>query len=435
MRSGMEVSLSRLPARILLVALAVVCAGAIALAAGRNWLAAHWAGTRNPSDWRRAARLEPGNAAYWSQIGLYEQWDFLHGDTQRAIEDFQRATRLDPRSARQWMALAGAYESAGKIDRARQAYERAQADHPVSAQVAWRFGSFLLRQGESQLAAEKIHRALLDEPDLTGSAVSQFWKAGAGIRLILDRVLPPLPKVYLSAIDYFVSHKEDGAALACWEKLAGLGRPVALHNSLDLIDSLLASNRVDDAAHVWQQALAISGHSGEAGTGGSLIFNGGFEHSFVNGGFAWRQTPVEGTAFDLVSDVKHGGSQSARVVFDGSANVNYGNLRQYVPITPGTRYQLSAYMRTDSISTDSGPQFSVLSCPDPSRVEAQTPVMTGTNRWTQVQASFTAGPALHCVTVVLRRKQSEMFANKIRGAVWVDQVRLTPLPAGGGGKR
>jgi tetratricopeptide (TPR) repeat protein len=436
MRSGMDVSLSRLSARILLVAATVVCAGLIALAAGQNWLAAHWAATHNPTEWKRAAELESGNAAYWSRIGLYEQWDFVHGNIHHAIEDFQRATRLNPRSARNWMALAGAYESAGKIDLARQAYERAQTDHPVSAQVAWRFGSFLLRRGDSQLAAEKVHRALLDEPDLTGSAVSQFWKAGAGIHLILDRVLPPRPPVYLDAIAYFISLKENDAALACWEKLAGLGRKVALSNSLDLIDSLLSENRVDDAAKVWKQALVISGRSGETGKNGSLIFNGGFEQGFVNGGFGWRQIPDFGTAFDLVGDVTHGGVQSARVVFDGTANVDYANLYQYVPVTPGASYRLSAFMRTDSISTDSGPQFTLMSCPDRSKLEAQTPVMTGTHPWTKVEANFTAGPAMHCVTVTLRRKPSSMFDNKIRGTVWVDQVRLQQqLPSAGVARR
>lgn len=434
MRSGMDVSLSRPSLRILIVALALACAATIGWAASRNWLAAHWAGSRNPGDWRKATMLESGNAAYWSRIGLYEQWDFAHGDIDQAIEDFQHATRLDPRSARLWMGLAGAFEAAGRPEEARQAYERAQADHPASADVAWRFGSFLLRQGEEQQAAKKIRRALIDEPKLTPSAVSQFWKAGAGVRLILDRVLPPRPDVYLSAIDYFVARKESDAALACWEKLIGLGQKVALAKSLDLIDNLLAANRAQDAAHVWRQALRASGRSGQQNTGGSLIFNGRFEHPFVNGGFGWRQRPAAGTAFDLVNGVTHGGKQAAHVVFYGTANVDYANLLQYVPVTPGHSYRFSAYMRTDSITTDSGLRFRIASCPQQSKTEARTPAMTGTHPWTKVQAQFTAGPGTGCVTVVLRRKPSTMFDNQIRGAVWVDDVQLKPLPVAGAGR-
>lgn len=426
----MDVSLARLSTRILLVVGAVACAGALSFAAGRVWLAAHWAGTRNPADWARATRLEPDNAGYWSQIALYEQWDFANGNLNQAIADFKRAARLDPRSDRVWMALASAYEEAGRKADAQQAYEKALAAHPVSAEVAWRYGNFLLRQGETMQAAEQVHRALLDKPELTTSAVSQFWKAGAGLDLILGSVLPARPGGYLAAIDYYVSQQNDDAALATWDRLSRLGLKVQLGQTFDLVNDLISNNRVDDAARVWRQALSASGRTGEYGTGGSLIFNGGFEHDLVNGGFGWRQTPAPGTAFDLVNDVTHGSARSARVTFDGSENVNYSNLFQYVPISPGERYRFSAFMRADDITTDSGPQF-VLISGNPGQMVAETPVMTGTHPWTKVQAEFTAGPKMHGLILVLRRAPSTMFANKIRGTVWVDAVRLEKLPVSG----
>lgn len=428
MRSGMDVSLSKLSARILLIAGAVACAGAIAWAAGRNWRAARWFATRNPADWSRAIRMEPGNADYWNRVGLYEEWDFLHGNIHRAIADFQRSTRIDPRSARYWMALAGAYEVAGETAQARRAYERAQAAHPVSAEVAWRFGSFLLRHGDWSQAALKIHRALLDEPKLTGSAVSQFLNAGAGIHMILDHVLPARRKVYLAAISYLLAQNQDDAAFACWQKLDHSGQGVNLPESLPLVDHLLDGNNSALAARAWHEALAASGHPDAPGD--DLIFNGGFQHRFLQGGFAWRQTPAPATAFDRVADVTHNSTEAARVVFDGTANVDYANLRQFVPVAPGARYRFSAFMRTDSISSVSGPQFLLRTCDAPSKVVAQTPGMTGTHPWTRVQAEFTAGPAEHCVKVILRRKPSP-FGSNIRGAVWVDQVRLKQLPTKG----
>lgn len=435
MRCAMDVRLSSRFARTLLVVAALGCEAVISLAAGRNWVAAHWYGTKNPADWKRAVQLEPGNAAYWDRLGLYEQWDFMHGSVESAIADFRRATQLDPRSAREWMSLAGAYEAAGRMDQAQQAYERAQAAHPISADVAWRYGSFLLRRGDMDGAAAKVERALSDEPRLADSAISQFWEAGAGIGLILDRVLPPRPDVYLAAIDYFAGRKENDAAVDCWERLAALGRPVPLARSLDLLQNLIDAHRLADAERVWREALALAGRPGEAETGGSLIFNGGFEHDLVNGGFGWRQSPAAGTAFDLVTDVAHGGSQSARVVFDGSANVDYGNLVQYVRLAPGQSYRFTAYMRTRSVSTDSGPQFQLESCWNPSEVVAETPGMTGTHPWTAVQTEFRAGATLDCLRVVLRRPPSTLLANKISGTVWVDDVSLKALPGSGGQPR
>lgn len=432
----MEVSLARLSSRILLVAGAVVCAGAVAFTTGRVWLAAHWAGTHNPADWARAARLEPGNSSYWNQLGLYEQWNFSNGNLSEALDDFRRATRLDPHSDRLWMALANAYEEAGKYDDARRAYQKALAQHPVSATVAWRYGNFLLRRGETQQAADQVRRALIDKPDLVPSAVSQFSKAGAGLDLILDSVLPSRPGDYLAAIDYFVSERNDDAALAAWRKLVRLGRKVSFQRSLDLVNHLIAHDHVDEAYEVWRQALANSGQASarQARRQGSLIFNGRFARSLVNGGFGWRQTPAPGAVFNLVGDVTHGSPRAARVSFDGSENVDYSNLFQYVAITPGDRYRFSAFMRTAGISTDSGPRFVLLSG-DPGQAVAETPMMTGTHPWTEVRADFTAGPNMKGLMVVLRRAPSDLFANRIRGTVWVDDVQLVRMPASEAQKR
>ena len=435
MRCDMGSMFSRSAPRLLLLAASVACAGLLSAAAIRRAVAAHWEGTRDPAKWAKAARLEPTNATYWARIGLYEQWDFSHGNLNQAIADFTKATQLDPRSARLWMALADAYEEAGEIAKAREAYQRAEFAHPVSAQVAWRFGSFLLRQGEVTQAAEHVRQALADQPGLASSAVSQFWKSGAGASVILNGVLPPQSEEYFAAIHFFLSQQQDDAALAAWAKLMQLGKPVQLDRGLELVDDLIEQNRMNDAERVWEQALTASGRSAEVIRGGSLIFDGGFDYRLTNGGFGWRQTPIPGTAFDLVSDVTHGSPQSARVVFNGHHNVNYANLSQFVAVEPGARYRFSAFMRTEDISTDSGPQFQITGCASPYPTIAQTPAMTGTNRWTEVQTEFTTGAQTDCVRVVLRRQPSQLFSNRIRGMVWVDDVRLVKLAAGGSSAR
>lgn len=418
--------------RFLIIAASVLCSGAIVFSASRVWLAARLAGSRNPASWMRSVKIEPGNAAYWNQLGLYEEWDFTHGNIHQSVLDFERATRLNPHWATYWTALASAYEASGQTEKAREAYQKAQQAFPVSAEVAWQFGSFLLRQGQTQQAARQVHRALLEKPTLATSAISQFWKAGIGINEIFNNVLPARPQDYIAALDYFLSLKNSDAALASWEKLAGLGRKIPLHTSFKLINRLIASNRAGDAARVWRQALVSAGRAKQQDAGGSLVFNGGFERSLVNGGFGWRWIPTGDAELDLVGDITHSGKQSARVTFDGSTNSDFNALRQYVPVSRSTRYRFSAYMRTYQISTDSGPRFDIRTCGNPVRSLAQTVAMTGTHPWTEVQAEFTTGADTKCVDVVLRRVPSQMFENKISGTAWVDDVRLSPAPTGAG---
>lgn len=431
MRSAMNSVLSRRIPRILLIAFCLIGSAALIFAASRMWMAAHLAGTQDPADWARAAQIEPRNAAYWNRLGLYEEWDFTHGDVQQAIQDFEISTRLNPRWDTYWTNLASAYEAGGQPLEARRAYEKAQAAYPVSAEVAWQFGSFLLRQGETQEAATQIHRALVNRPELTASAVSQFWEAGVGLNTILDQVLPARPRAYLAALHYFVFQQEVDAALASWEKLPSLDRSVPLDASMDLIGRLISLHRANQAEQVWRQALALAGRANEMNAQGSLVFNGGFERDLVNGGFGWRWTPMNGAVLDLVGNVTHGGGRAARVVFDGSVNANFANLRQYVALGRGKRYRFSAYMRTDSISTDSGLRFVIQTCGYPAQQLAGTPAMTGTHPWTGAQTLFTTGADTHCVEIVLRRVPSRMFDNKIRGRVWVDDARLLPVPASG----
>jgi Tfp pilus assembly protein PilF len=123
------------------------------------WLAAHLADSKNPANWARAAQIESGDARYWNQMALYQEWDFEHGNVQQAIRYFQRAGRLNPHSPTIWADLASAYEVAGEPEQARRNYEKARAVAPVSAEVAWQYGSFLLRQGETQEAAVQIRKA------------------------------------------------------------------------------------------------------------------------------------------------------------------------------------------------------------------------------------------------------------------------------------
>ena len=101
-----------------------------------------------------------------------------------------------------------------------------------------------------------------------------------------------------------------------------------------LTDLLVAQERYDEAALVWRQATAPEAVALPAEVHGSLIYDGGFEKDVSGGGFGWQQTDVPGADFDYDTEVKHSGLRSARIIFDGTQNLNYEQLFQYVIVSP-----------------------------------------------------------------------------------------------------
>ncbi len=135
---------------------------------------------------------------------------------------------------------------------------------------------------------------------------------------------------------------------------------------------------------------------------------------------------VPGADFDFDNDVKHSGERSARIVFDGSQNLTYGNLFQQVLVTPGTHYRFQGYLRTDQISTDSGMRFEIYDPKDQKNLDVLTPNERGTQPWTLEEADFTTGPQTHLIRVRVFRAPSDRLDNKISGTVWVDDVEIFP---------
>jgi len=399
----------------------------VGVASAKNWFAERWADSAQPENWLRAANLEPGNADYWYRLGRYRQLDFEHMDPQLAISYYRRALAIDPRAAAFWMDLAGAYEMAEDPARAREAFETAKAVYPISGEVAWRYGNFLLRQGQLSEAFAEIRRAVTGDPKLATLAISRCWRSSRDIERILDQVLPHQPPVYLAAIDYLVAEHEADAALMVWKRLLDLQPSFELRRAFSLLNELIERERVDDAKRVWQQALGVAGWTQPELLPGSLVWDGGFEGPIANGGFGWREKEIAGAAFEFDTETRHAGARSLRITFDGTANVDFDNLFQFVPVEPGGRYRFAAYLRIEELSTDSGIRFSISDPWRPGDLSLLTPNLVGTQPWALDEADFTAGPRTRLVRIGLRRLPSSKLDNKLRGTVWVDEVSLVPI--------
>ena len=405
----------------------LLIAGVVTFLAGKVWLAARLDTSGDPDRMLRAANLEPTNADYWDRLGFYEKWNFERRDLRRAIVYDQRATEANPRSDTYWMDLADAYDAVGQPARAQGAFEKAQSVHPISSVVAWRYGNFLLRQRNYSEAFAELRRALTIDPDLTVEAVSECSKVSDDLPRVLTEVLPNRNRYYLMALDYFLGQGQTDAALIVWNQSLVLNPTPKMAEVVPLVNELIGQEHVEDAQRVWRQALEATSWPQDAAGDPSLVFNGGFEHDLLNGGFDWREDPVSGASFSYDTDVVHAGKRALRITFDGDANLDFENLWQFATVEPGHRYHFSAYLRLDGISTDSGIRFAINDSFHPAALQILSPDLVGSHPWSLVQADLATGPETHLLTIALRRIPSWKFDNKLRGTVWVDDVSLVPI--------
>lgn len=425
----MIIDLSGRRVRLSFLLLVMLAAGQFSFRAAKVWVAEQWNESSDPRKWLAAAQLEPGNAQYWERLGLYDELNLEQRNQSRAADYLRRATQIDARSERLWLDLASLNEERGDFSAAKRAYEMAQSDFPISPDVAWRYGSFLLRQGDFSAGFAALRRAIDNDPSLEASALAESWAVDPSIDSIADAVLPEKAAYYVRAIRYFLLQKQTGAALVTWTRLLKLNQPVAMTDALDLINDLIRESRINEAHQVWQEALRRSTWPDSA-SNTSVLFNGGFEHDFLNGGFDWRELPFRGASYDLDSSVLHSGHQSLRITFDVTANINFQHIFQYVYVASHQRYQFLAYIRTEGIPAGNGFQFDIFDPRHPEELQILTPALTANNGWTPERVDFESGADTQMLEILLRRAPEPVFDDQLRGIVWVDDVSLVPVAHG-----
>lgn len=423
----MVLRLSSAAARFTLVLAAFVLATALSYSSIRNALAAYYAGLDTRSGDERAVQLEPGNPEAWHLAGRSWQYDMEGADAQRAIYAYRTSLSLNPRSANTWLDLATAYESEGDLPGAREAFLQAKRVYPVSAEVSWRYGNFLLRQNELPAAFVEIRQSVSVDPQRAAEAFSRCWRVDPDIQAILDHVLPSSAPVYLATIRELDADAAIDPALAVWDRLMALRPRLSLNEVIPFIDSLIQAHRIEDAHRAWDQSVALADSPPAIDPPGSVLWDGGFDTGVTGGGFAWTFAPAtRGVQATFDSNEKHSGQRSLRLVFDGSRNVSFSDVCHVVAVQPGTTYNFSGWVRTQGLTTDQGIRFRLEWLENGRSASSETIEVHGTQPWTQLELPWTAVAGSGQLRVCVNRHPSDDFGSRIHGTAWVDDVALVP---------
>jgi hypothetical protein len=238
-------------------------------------------------------------------------------------------------------------------------------------------------------------------------------------------MLPHQAPVFFDYLNFRIEKGDIGGAEEVWARVLQLNLPFDLRSAFPYFDALIQHKELGQLSETWSAlAQRFPAQIHPRVSSSDLITNGSFEFDILNGGFDWRVTPSEGTIVSLESVGALEGTRALRIAFDGSRNIDYGHVLQYVPVEANTRYRFSGHMRVQGITTDSGPRLQVCDAYNIGHLFVSTENLVGTSGWSDQHAEFTTPPDTRLLLVRVVRPVSNKLDNQIAGTAWIDVVRL-----------
>ena len=414
-------------ARIAVILLSLALFAFLAYFGMRNALAAYYLGLDTRGGYERAVQLAPANSRNWFLLGRSYLYDLEQPDSARAVQALRKAVSLDPYSAEALLDLANAYDGEGDTAAARAAFVSAQRVYPLSADVAWSYGNFLLRQGEQDAAFGEIRKAVELEPKRAAEAFSRAQSVQPDVNILLDKAIPAETAVYLPILFSLSSADDLDAAQQVWKRLLASGQKVPIRDMVGFIDGYIRQRRPDDAYRAWSEAVSIMQNPPPPDPAGSLVWDGGFESGYAGGGFAWRFVPTtKNVQIGFDHSEKHSGAQSLRILFNGHENMNFEDACHNIAPEPGQRYLLTGWIKTQSLTSSQGVRLQIFVFTPTNTEAVSTDEVHGTEPWKQVQLAWTAPAGAHFGSICMKRWMSDKSGSDIQGAAWIDDVVLVP---------
>jgi tetratricopeptide (TPR) repeat protein len=415
--------------RGLVIFVSLVLAGTLSYYAIRMAMAQAKAEGQTGKDLERATQLEPRNPEYWFRLGHFQQFNLEDSDSAKAAHSFQKAIAILPSYTDAWLELATTEELNGQAAEAREAYLKAKQSYPASADVAWRYGNFLLREGQLPEAFEELRQALEADPLRAAATFSRVYRADPNIDEILEKVLPPTKSVYVDVIAEALGSGQLAVARTVWARLLDIHPELGLRDFDRLVARLMEAKDDDAARRVWEQGTSRMNLPPLLRPQGSVVWDPSFESGVNGNGFAWNFLPLaQGVQTNFDTTEKLTGNKSLRLSFDGKHNPNLEVACALGIVEPGRKYLFSGWIKTKEITTEQGIRFHMQALGVPNSAVTATREVHGTNPWTFIDQTWAADPNVHRVRICVSRESSDNPDVRISGTAWIEDVNLAPKP-------
>ena len=268
--------------------------------------------------------------------------------------------------------------------------------YPASAEVAFHYGNFLLREQQYPEAYAEFQRAVRTDPTLLPLAISRTWRSSEDVNQLLNHVLPANADAYLQALDFFASIHQGAARSGGLAAFAG-SREV--RSASARISVFRGTHPRGPRGRCAQCMARGAGRCGPASRPARQS-KPDLERKFRAGFCEWRSglalDSADGRRNWIDSEPAPNGSRAVRVDFNGGSNLCAGlSPRSTSRSNPGRSYRFHAFMRTEGITTESGLRFQITDPNHNGALNVATENFTGSHPWTSVDADLTTGPATH----------------------------------------
>jgi hypothetical protein len=366
----------------------------------------------------KAVRLAPSsaNAHFASAVALLSS-----ERNAEAIREYEAAVALRPHDYFLWLTLGIARDRIGDENGARTALEESARLAPYYAQPRWQLGNVLLRAGHIEEAFAELRRAASSDPSLLPGLIDLAWgMRGGDSALVEQSIQPQSSQSHLALARYFVKRGRATEAVAQF-RAAGV---VPENEQNALLQQLISARRFKEAYEMWS-TTAGPRKSGDA----SIVWDGSFEEvkSLDQPGFAWQSTrESQGMKVALDTHEAHGGRNSLRVSYNGSANVNVSAVSQLIIIDAGKHYRLKFWAKTQNLISGGLPLVSVRDAGVEGRktLAQSTAFSKNSNGWQAYTVEFDTGKDTMAIEINIQRQPCAEEQCPIFGDLWLDDFDL-----------
>jgi hypothetical protein len=304
----------------------------------------------------------------------------------------------------------------------------------MTPSTAWEVATYDIFTGRFDESFTQLRRLLYQDPDKADDVFRFTWRV-FDPEVTWQKIVADVPdnRVKCRYLVFLAQNRRFDIASNHWAQIVSAPVAPSFDEAKAYLQQLLEAQRFEDGLHVWRDLLRRRSLSRpEHDTNDNLVFNGGFERIPLNAGFDWNIVPANFLSTDFSDNSAESGKHALRVEYTVSHNTEGEAAYELVPVDPNQNYVLTAYSRSDQLTSDSGPQLRIQDAQCPACLDVATDMTLGTTPWHPLKVTFTTASTTGIVRLSVWRSRSRAFPMEITGTFWLDGVSLRL--AGSGGK-